>query len=97
MQLEVITPDKVLYKGEVDFVKLPGIGGSFGVLENHAPLISALTAGVVEVEQPVGFNQKFDDMTGEFVTDIAKDQKFSFDIKGGVIEVKDNKVILLAD
>ena len=42
MILEVITPDEVLYKGHVSQVILPGLDGSFGILNSHAPLISAL-------------------------------------------------------
>jgi F-type H+-transporting ATPase subunit epsilon len=49
MLLEIITPDKKLFSGEVKSVKLPGSAGSFGVLKNHAPLISSLTKGDVKV------------------------------------------------
>lgn len=49
MLLEIITPDKKLYSGEVKSVQLPGSSGSFGVLKNHAPLISALKKGNVKV------------------------------------------------
>ena len=42
MIVEVITPDKVLFSGEAVSVKLPGSGGSFEALANHAPLISSL-------------------------------------------------------
>ena len=45
MNLEIITPDKTIYKGEADLVQLPGIDGSFEILNNHAPLISALVKG----------------------------------------------------
>ena len=49
MLLEIITPEKKLFSGEVNSVKLPGTGGSFGVLKNHAPLISSLKKGTVKV------------------------------------------------
>ena len=49
MLLEIITPDKKLFSGEVKSVKLPGSAGSFGVLKNHAPLISSLKKVNVKV------------------------------------------------
>jgi F-type H+-transporting ATPase subunit epsilon len=51
MYLEVLTPEKKLFQGEVTSVKLPGVSGSFELLENHAPIISALTNGDIEMKQ----------------------------------------------
>jgi len=48
MHLEIITPDKKLFEGEATIVTFPGSDGSFQVMNNHAPLISLLGAGVVE-------------------------------------------------
>ncbi len=45
MKLEIITPDKKVFEGEVDVVTLPGINGSFQVLKDHAPLVSTLAKG----------------------------------------------------
>ncbi len=50
MTLEIITPEKVLFTGEVFSVQLPGDKGSFGVLNNHAPLISSLKKGKVKIK-----------------------------------------------
>lgn len=47
MHLEIITPDRKVFAGEVSSAKFPGVGGQFEVLDNHAPLISALQAGDV--------------------------------------------------
>lgn len=47
MRLEIISAEKVLFKGEVSRVTLPGSMGNFTVLEQHAPLISTLTHGNV--------------------------------------------------
>lgn len=47
MTLEIITPEKVLFNGEVEYARLPGSKASFVVLNNHAPIISVLTEGVV--------------------------------------------------
>jgi len=45
MQLEIITPDKNVFKGEVDSVILPGKQGQFQRLKDHAPLVSTLAKG----------------------------------------------------
>ncbi len=54
MYLDIITPDKVLYSGEVSAVQLPGSKGSFEVLENHAAIISSLDPGKIRVKDQEG-------------------------------------------
>jgi len=78
MTLEIITPEKKLFSGEVNSVKFPGTNGEFEILNNHAPIISTLSNGEIRV------------MTHD------KDTK-KFNINGGVIEMQNNKIIVLAD
>jgi len=78
MNLEIITPGKELFKGEVSLVQLPGLDGLFEVLNNHAPLISALREGKVK-------------------TTDANNETLFFDIRGGIVEVLDNHVLVLAE
>ena len=49
MVLEILTPEKKIFSGDVYGVQLPGIEGSFEVLEKHAPLVSALKAGKLKI------------------------------------------------
>lgn len=49
MTLEILTPEKKIFSGEVYGVQLPGIGGMFEVLEKHAPIVSALKAGKLKI------------------------------------------------
>jgi F-type H+-transporting ATPase subunit epsilon len=49
MNLEILTPDKKIFSGDVYGVQLPGIGGMFEVLEKHAPIVSALKAGTLKI------------------------------------------------
>ncbi|MBX3252526.1 MAG: ATP synthase F1 subunit epsilon [Chitinophagaceae bacterium] len=49
MELEILTPERKLFSGEVYGVQLPGISGSFEILDKHAPLVSALKAGKVKI------------------------------------------------
>jgi F-type H+-transporting ATPase subunit epsilon len=96
MILEVITPDEMLFKGNVTHVVLPGLDGSFGILDNHAAMISGLGTGTVKVDQIVADNQS-EENSGKYNSEYKNKASFTFDIKGGVIEVKDNKVIVLAE
>ena len=52
MTLEILTPEKKLYSGESSSVTLPGVDGSFQLLDRHAPLISALAKGVIKYKTP---------------------------------------------
>ncbi len=78
MKVQIITPDKELYSGDAKLAQFPGLDGSFEVLNNHAPMISALRAGDIRL--------KFED-----------DSEESFKIKGGVLEVLNNKMLVLAE
>jgi F-type H+-transporting ATPase subunit epsilon len=78
MQLDIITPEKKIYTGEVKLVQVPGSKGSFEILNNHAPIISTLENGEIKIID-------------------LQDRKIYFDISGGVIEVNQNKIIILAE
>ena len=77
MNLEILTPDKKVFEGEVDSVSLPGTMGSVEVLNHHAPLISTLEDGKLTVR--AGKNEDV------------------FLITGGVVEVLNNTVMVLAE
>ncbi len=49
MNLEILTPERKLYSGDVYGVQLPGVDGLFEVLEKHAPMVSALKPGKLKV------------------------------------------------
>lgn len=78
MFLEIITPDKKIFAGEVKLVKLPGGAGAYEVLENHAPIISTLIRGTIKYIE-------------------NNDQENLVEVKGGIAEVKGNKIIVLAE
>jgi len=78
MRIEIITPDKKVFEGDIKSVRVPGKKGSFQVLKDHAPIVSTLESGpVIMVDQ--------------------NGNESVYEINGGVIEVKANKIILLAD
>lgn len=49
MKIEILTPEKKLFSGDAYGIQMPGISGSFEVLEKHAPMVSALGTGVVKI------------------------------------------------
>lgn len=59
MQLQIITPEKIIFSGEIAMVTAPGTEGEFGVLPGHAPLVSTLRAGDVVVDLPDKTQQRF--------------------------------------
>lgn len=50
ISFELVTPDRLFLSTQADVVAVPGVEGDFGVLPGHAPMISALRAGVIEVD-----------------------------------------------
>lgn len=66
MQLEILTPERKVYEGDVAIATFPGTDGSFQVLDNHAPLISLLSEGIVEYKTRAG-NRETVKITGGVV------------------------------
>jgi F-type H+-transporting ATPase subunit epsilon len=54
MHLEILTPEKKIFEGDVTIATFPGSDGSFQVMDNHAPLISLLQQGLVEYKSKEG-------------------------------------------
>jgi F-type H+-transporting ATPase subunit epsilon len=63
MHLDILTPDKKLFSGEVTSVQVPGAAGQFQVLNNHAPIISTLIKGKVKIKSAEG-EKSFDVNSG---------------------------------
>ncbi|WP_456377157.1 F0F1 ATP synthase subunit epsilon [Lutibacter sp.] len=92
MILEIVSPEATLVHTDVDIISVPGINGEFQMLNNHAPIVSLLVNGLVKfkgenitIEEE--FEKKFTNNKGEY----------TLPIKSGTIEMKENKVIILAD
>jgi F-type H+-transporting ATPase subunit epsilon len=92
MHLEIVSPEATLFSGEVVSVIVPGTTGSFQMLNNHAPIVSTLKEGTVTI-------------SGKMDLDVAVKNKFKqqdanttlFEISSGTVEMRDNRLILLAD
>ncbi len=97
MFLEIVTPEAILFSSEVDSVTVPGTDGEFQMLNNHAPIVSILNKGTVKVHVHTQNHSVFDDLHGS-ITSLPEDDKvLTLAIKSGTLEMKDNKVIILAD
>jgi F-type H+-transporting ATPase subunit epsilon len=59
MHLEVITPDKKVFNGEISSVSLPGTNGGFEILKDHAPLISSLAKGNMKIVSKDGVKNMY--------------------------------------
>jgi F-type H+-transporting ATPase subunit epsilon len=77
MLIDIVTPDKNIFSGDISSATFPGSDGSFGIKENHAPMVATLKEGQIKVN--VNGKEEF------------------FEVKGGVVEVNHNKIIVLAE
>ena len=91
MYLEIISPEKTLFKGEVESILFPGTYGDFQVLNNHAPIVSTLSKGKVKIIGKIsiedGVKDKFE----------YTDKETILDIDSGTVEMNNNQVTLLVD
>ena len=93
MILEIVSPEAQLFSAEVTSVTLPGVDGSFQILNNHAPIVSILEKGEVKI---TASNFTFaKEVAGKFTK--VNDQNYTLSIASGTVEMKDNKVIVLVD
>jgi F-type H+-transporting ATPase subunit epsilon len=93
MILEIVSPEAKLFTGEVTSVSLPGVDGSFQLLNNHAPIVSTLKNGLIKISAlSFDFNKG---LVAQF--NKVNDQNYTLAINSGTIELKDNKVIVLVD
>ncbi len=95
MYLEIITPEEVLFRGEVSAVQLPGKNGLFQLLNDHAPLISTLAKGTV-VLRLADATKTLDSISSKVILDTSDDKAYKVDIEGGVLECKNNLITVLA-
>lgn len=93
MNLEILTPESLIFSGTIESVTVPGKSGEFQVLPNHAPMISALKNGDVKIKiksQPIHQSELLSE-------DSSQKSTLVFKVSGGVLEVMTNRVVLLAE
>lgn len=93
MNIKILTPESVVFDGEVDSVLLPGKNGDFQIMKDHAAIVSSLVGGNVKL-----YTNQIDEAYAKFFKkDNEAKSAFSFPIKSGVIEFNNNKGIVLAE
>ncbi|QFZ54674.1 F0F1 ATP synthase subunit epsilon [Oceanihabitans sp. IOP_32] len=92
MYLEIVSPEATLFSGEVTSIAVPGVNGEFEMLKNHAPIISLLTEGNVKIYGSISLDEE---IASKFTK--PSDKVTWLPISSGVLEMIDNKAIVLVD
>ena len=92
MYLEIVSPEATLFSGDVESVAVPGINGEFEMLNNHAPIVSLLKEGHVKIYGDIQLDEEVED---KFIKGEKRGTWLA--INSGTIELKDNKIVVLAD
>jgi F-type H+-transporting ATPase subunit epsilon len=93
MNIKILTPEFVVFEGEVSSVLLPGKNGDFHIMKDHAAIVASLIGGKVRVFT----NQIDENFARHFTKENEKESVFTFPVKSGVIEFNNNKGIILAE
>ena len=93
MNIKILTPEFVVFDGDVKSVLLLGKSGEFHVMKNHAAIVASLKNGKIKLYTDK-INEKFAE---KFKKENEKESVFSFKIKSGVMEFSNNKGIILAE
>lgn len=96
MYLEIITPEISLFEGEVSSVTFPGANGSFQVWKDHAPVISMLDSGKIKIRLADN-SRTLDPSSGRVILDTSDDKAYFIELKSGVVEMRNNNIIVLVD
>ena len=92
MYLEIVSPERTLFNGDVESVLVPGMDGSFQMLDNHAPIVSTLIKGTVKILGEISVSEDLSDVFSN-----VSSNETHLSISSGVVEMKENKIIILTD
>lgn len=92
MYIDIVSPEATLFSGEIDSLTVPGTKGSFQILNQHAPIVSTLKEGKVKIQGQL----KLSDEVKELLK-LESDGHYYLIIQSGVVEMRNNKIILLAE
>jgi F-type H+-transporting ATPase subunit epsilon len=86
LKIQILSPEKNIFEGTVNSIKLPGTNGEFHVFQLHADLISTLTKGEIKIEHAENIPHF-----------LLKDHFYHLPVTGGVVEIKENTLVILID
>ena len=69
MYLEIVSPERTLFNGDVESVLVPGTDGSFQMLDNHAPIVSTLIKGTVKILGEISVSKDLSDVFSNVSSD----------------------------
>ncbi|SDE74262.1 FoF1 ATP synthase subunit delta/epsilon [Riemerella columbipharyngis] len=93
MNIKILTPEHVVFEGEVNSVLLPGKNGEFHIMKNHAAIVSSLIGGKVKL-----YTESIaEEYKKNFQREADKNSIYSLRIKSGVIEFSNDKGIILCE
>ena len=92
MQLEIVSPERTLLTADVESVIVPGTDGFFQMLDNHAPIVSTLISGTVKISGEIEDSNSLPDSFS-----VISPKEIHLSVSSGVVEMKENKVIILTD
>ena len=93
MNIKILTPEFVIFEGDVKSVLLPGKNGEFHIMKDHAAIVTSLYGGKIKVYT----DQIKEEYSQHFTRENEKESVFSFVMKSGVVEFSNNKGIILAE
>jgi F-type H+-transporting ATPase subunit epsilon len=92
MYIDIVSPEATLFSGEIDSLTVPGTKGSFQILNQHAPIVSTLTEGKVKIQGQLKLSEEVKSLFSQ-----ESDGHYYLSIRSGVVEMQNNKIILLAE
>jgi F-type H+-transporting ATPase subunit epsilon len=92
MYIDIVSPETTLFSGEIQSITVPGTKGSFQILNQHAPIVSTLTKGKVKIQGELNLSEE----VREKII-LENDGHYYLPINSGVIEIRNNKIVLLAE
>tara|TARA_B100000941_G_C28221555_1_gene406969 strand:- start:251 stop:529 length:279 start_codon:yes stop_codon:yes gene_type:complete len=92
MYIDIVSPETTLFSGEIQSITVPGTKGSFQILNQHASIVSTLTKGKVKIQGELILSEE----VREKIV-LENDGHYYLSINSGVIEMRNNKIVLLAE
>lgn len=92
MNIKILTPEYVVFEGEVDSILLPGENGEFHIMKNHASIVSTLVTGILKL-----YTNDVDENFSRYLKKDENEGVYTYSVKNGVVEFNNEKGIILCE